>query len=206
MLREAPDAHTLWLAYAQGWFPMGNPLDGSVDWVKPRRRALFNLAGLRVSRSLRKTIRSGRYRVTFDQAFPSVLRSCIRPKDNWLNEDIMGWFLEAHRLGWAHSAEAWQGNTLVGGVYGLALGTVFSAESMFYFRSDASKVALCALVEHCRELGFTMFDAQVMNPHLASLGAYEVSANVHQSKLLAALAQGTTWSLSWDEFQSRLRA
>lgn len=202
---EETDAYSLWFAYSQGWFPMGEP-DGSVDWVKPRRRALFDLGGIRLSRSMMRTLRKDRFQVTFDQAFEEVIRSCIRPKDNWLNESIISWFLQAHRLGWAHSSEAWHEGRLVGGVYGLALGTVFSAESMFCTISDASKFALWALVERCREVGMTIFDAQVMNPHLASLGAYEVPDKVYQAMLRAALREGTPWSLSRPEFFRRLRA
>lgn len=183
----------LWAGYTQGYFPM--TVEGDVvEWFYPDRRALLPIEGIRVSKSLKKTIRLGRFEVTFDKAFEQVMRSCFRPEDNWLSEDFVRVYGEAHEQGWAHSYEAWNGPDLVGGVYGLAIGGCFCAESMFHRQTDAGKVALWALVEKCRNLGFTLFDAQIMNPHLASLGAYEVPHEDYLVLLKRAIARSTDWS------------
>ena len=166
---------------------------GEVGWYSVRHRALFPITGISVSSSLRKSIRQGKFEVRFDTAFREVVQSCFRPEGNWLTEEFVEAYTECHRQGWGHCAEAWKEGELVGGVYGLAIGSCFSAESMFHRETDASKVALWALVEKCREQGFTVFDAQVMNPHLASLGAYEVPAKEFLAMLADALGRDTEW-------------
>lgn len=182
----------LWAGYTQGWFPMTvDEESGEVEWFRPRKRCLFPLEGIRVSRSLAKTIRRGGFEVTFDRAFEEVMRGCLRgPGENWLSEEFVRVYGEAFREGWAHSCEVWVSGELVGGIYGLAVGKVFSAESMFHRRTDMSKVALWAMVERCREAGFGVFDAQIMNPHLASLGAYEVSDGEYRTLLVRGLGEG----------------
>jgi leucyl/phenylalanyl-tRNA--protein transferase len=180
-------------AYEQGAFPMTLD-DGEVGWFRPRERALFPLEGIRLSRSLEKVLRQGRFEVTFDTDFEGVIRACLRPEDNWISDEFIRVYSQIHRQGWAHSAEAWVEGELVGGVYGVAMGSCFCAESMFHRHTNASKVALAALVARCRELGFTLFDAQVMNPHLASLGAYEVPHRQYMRMLRAALSIETPWS------------
>jgi len=122
------------------------------------------------------------------------MRSCLRPLENWINEDLIRTYTQIHCEGWAHCAEVWHGEELVGGAYGIALGSCFCGESMFHRETNASKVALWALVEKCRELGFTVFDAQIMNPHLKSLGAYEVSHEEYMELLQDALKRKTVWS------------
>jgi leucyl/phenylalanyl-tRNA---protein transferase len=187
---------TPWLihyGYCQGAFPMTMD-DREVHWFQPYRRALFPIEGIRVSRSLARRIRSGVFEVTFDQAFEQVMRGCLRPDDNWISEDFIRVYTQIHREGWAHSCEAWHERKLVGGVYGIAIGSCFCAESMFHRKTDASKVALWALVNKCRELGFTIFDAQIMNPHLASLGAYEVSQGTYNRLFAEARQRTTPWS------------
>ena len=187
---------TPWLiryAYSEGAFPM-TMHDGEVEWFQPTRRALFPIEGIHVSRSLERTIRRGMFEISFDGAFEQVIRGCFRPEDNWLSEDFVRVYTEIHRQGWGHSAECWSEGQLVGGVYGIAIGSCFCAESMFHRKTDASKVALWALVNRCRELGFTVFDAQIMNPHLASLGAFEVPHSRYMQMLSDALTKGTEWS------------
>jgi leucyl/phenylalanyl-tRNA---protein transferase len=189
---------TPWLiryAYAQGAFPMTME-DGRVEWFQPFRRALFPLEGIHVSRSLRKTLRRQTFEVRFDTAFEEVMRGCLREDDeNWISEHFIRVYSEIHRQGWAHCAETWRDGRLVGGVYGIALGSCFCAESMFHRETDASKVALWALVDRCRELGFSLFDAQIMNPHLESLGAFEVPHRQYMRMLERALARQTPWSV-----------
>jgi leucyl/phenylalanyl-tRNA--protein transferase len=192
------DELTPWLigyAYEQGAFPMARDT-GEVDWYQPRQRALFPLDGIRVSSSLARVIRKGVYEVRFDTAFGNVMRGCLRPEGNWISSDFIRVYTEIHHQGWAHSCETWLADELVGGVYGIAIGRCFCAESMFHRATDASKVALWALVNKCRELGFALFDAQLMNPHLCSLGAFEVSHEAYMKLLRRALQEGTPWSLS----------
>lgn len=191
-----PAELTPWLlryAYERAAFPM-TMRDGSVEWFQPPTRALFPMSGVTVSRSLAKRIKRGEFEVKFDTAFESVMRGCLRPDDNWISEDFVRVYGQCFHDGWAHCCECWANGELVGGVYGLAIGSCFCAESMFHRRTDASKVALWALVERCRELGFTVFDAQVMNPHLASLGAFEMSNARYERLLLDALSRTTDWS------------
>jgi leucyl/phenylalanyl-tRNA---protein transferase len=159
--------------YSMGYFPMADD-DDEILWYRTYERCLFPIQGIHVSRTLAKTIRSGVFEIRFDTAFEEVMRSCRRPEGNWINEEIIQAYTAIHEEGWAHSGECWQNGRLVGGIYGVAIGTSFSAESMFHRETDGSKVALWAMVEKCRQLGFTIFDAQIMNPHLLSLGAYEI--------------------------------
>lgn len=168
--------------------------DDSVQWFQPRRRALFPINGVHVSRSLRKVIDRGEFEIRFDTAFEEVMRSCLRPDGNWISEDFIRVYTLIHHEGWGHCAECWVEGELVGGVYGIALGSCFCAESMFHRRTNASKVALWAMVEKCRELGFTIFDAQIMNPHLESLGAFEMPNRQYLEMLSQALATKTSWS------------
>lgn len=181
--------------YEQAAFPMTME-DGDVGWFRPRRRCLFPIEGVRVSRSLARTIRRGELEIRFDTAFEAVMRGCLRPDGNWISEEFIRVYTLIHYEGWGHCAEAWCDGELVGGVYGVALGSCFCAESMFHRRTDASKVALAALVDRCRELGFTLFDAQIMNPHLRSLGAYEVPERAYARMLLDALNRTTSWSVA----------
>lgn len=168
--------------------------DGRIQWYQPHIRALFPIEGIRVSHSLAKTIRRGPFEIRFDTSYEAVMRGCLRPGDNWINEEIIRTYTQAHTEGWGHCGECWQDGELVGGIYGIALGSAFFAESMFHRKTDASKVALWAMVNRCREVGFTIFDAQIMNPHLASLGAFEVPHREYMTMLAKALKQSTPWS------------
>jgi leucyl/phenylalanyl-tRNA--protein transferase len=168
--------------------------EGLIEWYQPYRRALFPISGIHVSRSLAKRIRSGAFEVRFDTCFEEVMRGCLRPGENWITEEIIRVYTQIHRDGWGHCCECWLDGRLVGGVYGIALGSCFCAESMFHRTTDASKVALWALVARCAELGFTIFDAQIMNPHLASLGAFEVPHEEYENRLGAAIKRSTVWS------------
>ncbi len=178
--------------YSQGAFPMTMD-DGNVQWFQPRRRALFPMTGLHVSRSLAKTLRQATFEITFDTAFEQVVRSCLRPEENWISEDFIRVYTQIHHNGWAHSAECWKEGLLVGGVYGIALGSCFCAESMFHRETNASKIALKSLIDKCADLGFTVFDAQIMNAHLASLGAFEVSHDEYMRMLRGALSTPSAW-------------
>ncbi|WP_221191234.1 leucyl/phenylalanyl-tRNA--protein transferase [Sphingomonas sp. BK580] len=163
-----------------------------VYWVEPRRRAILPLDGFHLSRSLRKVIVADRFRVTADRAFAEIIALCAesavdRP-DTWINASIEQAFVRLHGLGHAHSIECWDGDVLVGGLYGLALGRAFFGESMVSRRPNASKVAIAALVARLRAGGFTLLDCQFMTEHLASLGAVEVPRADYMTLLGAALS------------------
>ena len=156
-------------------------------WVEPRNRAIIPLDGFHVSRSLKRTLRSGRFAVTLDRDFPGVIAACADREETWINADIERAMLALHASGHAHSIEVWQGNALVGGLYGVKLGRAFFGESMFSRVTDASKVALAWLVARMKAGGYTLLDCQFMTPHLASLGAVNVPRNAYVALLSAAL-------------------
>ncbi|AHE53072.1 leucyl/phenylalanyl-tRNA--protein transferase [Sphingomonas sanxanigenens] len=189
------DVNLLLRAYAAGVFPMSDSRDaGEVFWVEPHRRGILPLDGFHLSRSLAKTIRSGRFVVTVDTAFAEVIAACAearpdRPK-TWINRQIEDACLTLHRRGHAHSVEAWLDGRLAGGLYGIALGGAFFGESMFSRARDASKVALAHLVARLRAGGFTLLDCQFITDHLASLGAIEVTRETYVSLLDSALGGG----------------
>lgn len=179
-------------AYAMGVFPMAEHRDDpSVFWVEPRQRAILPLDGFRLSRSLRKTLVSDRFRITADTAFEAIIALCAqsapdRP-ETWINSGIEQVFIDLHRRGFAHSVECWEGDRLVGGLYGLALGRAFFGESMVSRARDASKCAIAALVARLRVGGYTLLDCQFMTDHLASLGAVEIPRERYLSLLGDAL-------------------
>ena len=165
-------------AYERGifpWFGEGDP----VLWWSPDPRMVLDTGGMRVSRSLRKTLRAGRFRVSADTAFPLVMAACAEPRPDqdgtWITPDVFEAYCALATLGIAHSIETWEGDALVGGLYGVAIGRMFFGESMFARRSDASKVALVHAVRQLRRWGFPLIDCQMTTSHLASLGAREVS-------------------------------
>jgi len=182
------------LAYRHGIFPMADERSGEVLWFRPDPRAVVPLDGFHVSRSLARTLRRGRLEVRVDTAFETVMRGCAdRPEGSWISERFVEVYGALHRAGKAHSVEAWRDRRLVGGVYGLALGGAFMAESMFHRETDASKVALAALVGRLSERGFTVLDVQYMTPHLESLGAVEITRREYERRLERALALDRTF-------------
>lgn len=185
----------LWAAYLKGAFPMGSDDSDDIQFYGVDHRCLIPITGIHVSRSLAKSLRNPNWSVTFDQDFDRCLWSCRRePGNNWITPEIGRVYGQAHREGWAHSCEVWWQGDLVGGTYGLAIGACFSAESMFHRRTDASKVALYHMVHKCRELGFEMFDAEVTNSHLESLGSYTVPLRRFLLDLQMGLSKPTPWS------------
>lgn len=175
-------------AYAMGVFPMAEGRDDpKVHWIDPRLRGVIPLDGFHVSRSLSKVIRQGRFSVTTDQDFAGVVAGCADRPETWINAEIFSLYNSLHRMGQAHSLEVWQEDRLVGGVYGVTLGAAFFGESMFSRVTDASKLALAYLVHRLRAGGFTLFDTQFLTPHLASLGAVEISRTDYHQRLNAAL-------------------
>jgi leucyl/phenylalanyl-tRNA--protein transferase len=182
-------------AYRRGIFPWFDE-DGPILWWSPDPRAIFELDGLHVSRRLARTVRSGRFHVTVNQDFPGVMAGCAdRPGQGvWITADMIRAYTELHRLGHAHSVEVWQGDTLAGGVYGVALGGLFAGESMFTRMRDASKVALVHLLERLRQRGFQLFDVQFLNPHTVRLGAVEIPRSEYLARLRRALECDATFA------------
>ena len=182
------DPHLLLQGYAAGIFPMADSRDAAeIFWVEPRSRAIIPLDAFRISRSLRRTLRSGVFTVTRDRDFAGVIAACAQRDETWINPQIEQSMLELHRLDHAHSIEVWDGAELVGGLYGVKLGRAFFGESMFSTRTDASKVALAWLVARLRVGGFRLLDCQFMTDHLASLGAISVSRTSYVRLLSAAV-------------------
>ena len=201
------DPDLLLRAYSIGVFPMSDSRDAKdVFWVEPRRRAIIPLGGFRMSRSLRKTIRSGVFAVTRDTAFAAVLRRCADRDETWINADIETSFNQLHRLGHAHSVECWQQGELVGGLYGVKLGGAFFGESMFSLRTDASKVALAWLVARLKVGGFRLLDCQFMTEHLRSLGAIEIPQKDYVVLLETALGAGAAGGVDFGALDGRLAA
>ena len=176
------------LAYAHGIFPMADERSGEVLWFRPDPRAIIPLDGFHVSRSLARTIKRATFEIRVDTDFEGVMRGCAdRPEGTWISERFVEVYAALHRAGKAHSVEAWREGRLVGGTYGLALGGAFMAESMFHRETDASKVALEALVARLREHGFILLDVQYVTPHLESLGAVEITRREYERRLAEAL-------------------
>lgn len=181
----------LLLAYRSGVFPMADSReDEELFWVEPRRRAILPLDGFHCSRSLAKVIRADRFRVTLDADFAAVIAACAQPRpdhpDTWINAKIVASYRNLNRHGHAHSLECWQGDALVGGLYGVAFDRVFCGESMFSRADNASKVAIAWLVALMRRAGYKLLDCQFMTEHLASLGAVEIAREDYLQRLAAA--------------------
>ena len=175
-------------AYEQGFFPMGEA-DGSIQWYWPDPRTIIDLDHVHVSKRLARVVRQGRFAVAVNRDFEGVMRACADRKETWITEPIVAAYTALHRLGRAHSIEAYQGNRLVGGIYGVSLGGAFMGESMFSRATDASKVCLVHLVDRLRERGYTLFDVQFLTPHLARFGAEEISRKDYLRRLRGALRQ-----------------
>lgn len=173
-----------------------------VYWVEPKKRGILPLDAFHVSRSLKKTIRSGRFETSINRAFPDVVRLCAEsaPKreTTWINTQIEEAVAVLHTKGHAHSVETWLNGVLVGGLYGVSLGRAFFGESMFSRATDASKVALVALVNRMRANGFLLLDCQFLTQHLASMGAAEVSRATYLARLNEALVEGLNADFSTD--------
>ena len=166
---------------------------GEIRWYSPDPRGIIPLDGFHLPARLARVMRRGVFRIERDRAFADVIRACAesdRRDDDpgtWIDEEIIQSYSELHRLGFAHSLETWQGDRLVGGLYGVALGGAFFGESMFHRATDASKVALAALVDHLRKQGFRLLDIQWVTPHLEQFGAVEIPRSTYLERLAKAL-------------------
>jgi leucyl/phenylalanyl-tRNA--protein transferase len=173
-------------AYANGVFPMAE--DGEILWFSPERRGLIPLdSRFRIPHGLRRTLKRGLFEVRWDTAFREVMLACTERKETWIDEVILKSYCALHEEGFAHSVECWDADGLQGGLYGVALAGVFFGESMFHRKTDASKVALVALVETLREKNFQLLDTQWMTDHLRQFGGYELPRREYLAQLQAAL-------------------
>ena len=181
----------LLLAYRLGifpWYEEGYP----ILWWSPTRRCVMDPATFHVSRSLQRLLRQQRFTVTFDKAFAQVIRACgatrvAEGKGTWITEDMIDAYCALHEAGFAHSAEAWSEGQLAGGIYGVSLGSAFFGESMFKRETNASKAAFATLAQRLQEWRFTIIDCQITNPHLQSLGSYEITRAEFLQRLAHAL-------------------
>ncbi|MCC7042927.1 MAG: leucyl/phenylalanyl-tRNA--protein transferase [Acidobacteria bacterium] len=175
-------------AYREGIFPMALD-DGEIGWFSPDPRGIIPLETFHVPARLARVVRSGRFEIRIDTAFEAVMRACAeRPDDGtWISEEIVESYLALHRLGLAHSVEVWRRGELVGGLYGVSLGGAFFGESMFHRETDASKVALVALVDRLKRRGFMLLDTQWVTEHLEQFGATEIPRTEYLKRLAVAV-------------------
>lgn len=186
--RIPPDV--LLRAYSRGVFPMAD--DGEILWFSPERRGLIPLdERFHIPHGLKRAMRKQPFGIRFDTAFREVVLACADREETWIDEVIFRSYCELHRLGFAHSVECWDDEGLQGGLYGVELPGVFFGESMFSRKTDASKIALVALVERLRERGFHLLDTQWMTPHLRQFGGYEIEREDYHAALGAALDVGS---------------
>ena len=174
-------------AYARGIFPMTIP-GGGIEWFSPDPRGVLPLDAFHLPHGLVRALKKNLFEVRYDTVFEEVMRCCAEREETWIDDEIVRSYVELHRLGFAHSVETWREGVLAGGLYGVALGGAFFGESMFHRETDASKVALHALVERLRERRFALLDLQWVTPHLATFGAVEIPRREYLKKLRAALA------------------
>ncbi len=187
-------------AYSSGWFPMAGD-DGVIRWYSPDPRGVIPLDQFVVPSRLARVVRSRRFEIAVDRAFPEVIRACAASDRNaadpgsWINDEIEASYVALHRQGIAHSVEAWRDGQLAGGLYGVAIAGAFFGESMFHRVTDASKVALVALVERLRGRGYALLDTQWVTPHLEQFGAIEVP----RARYLRLLEHSLTLDCSFGE-------
>ena len=181
----APDV--LLQGYRLGVFPMGME-NGAIEWYSPDPRAILPLGEFHISDSLQRVLRQGVFEIRVNTSFEAVMRRCSERPETWINPEIVESYLLLHELGHAHSVEAWCDAKMVGGLYGVVIGGAFFGESMFHDVTNASKVALCALVERLRARHFALLDTQWLTPHLERFGAIEISRREYIYLLTRAVA------------------
>lgn len=186
---------TIVMAYGQGIFPWPHQ-SSELLWFSPNPRAVIPMEGLHVSRRLARRLRSGVFRYSVDAAFEQVMDACgeARSDGTWITPSLIEGYSEMHRLGWAHSVEVWsEDGALVGGLYGVAVGGLFGAESMFHRETDASKAAMVALMQHARDIGVRLIDVQVLTDHTERMGAIEISRDEYLRRLGEATQHEAHW-------------
>lgn len=179
-------------AYRQGLFPMGND-EGGIDWYCPDPRAIIPFESVLPGRTMQRLMRNERYRLTLDTSFTDVMRACGEREETWINDEMVAAYTALHQVGCAHSVEAWDGERLVGGIYGVSIGAVFFGESMFTKSDNAGKAAFHHLMGHLRKRGFMLFDSQIINDFTRTLGAVEIPFADFQARLARAVLEVDRW-------------
>lgn len=186
---EELEPETLLQAYCQGYFPMGGYEDGEIRWFSPEERGIIPLDDrFHIPHGLKRALRKNPFEIRMDTAFAEVINACGQRKEVWIDDSIKDAYCRLHELGVAHSVEAWDEDGLQGGLYGVSLGLAFFGESMFTRKTDASKVALVALVNHLRLNNFILLDSQWLTPHLQQFGAREIPRKHYLKMLEKALS------------------
>lgn len=180
-------AKLLLSAYSTGYFPMADPNDKKIYWYSPDPRAIIPLDEFKISRSLKQVIKKKIFEIKIDSEFQQVIEACANRKETWISQDIIMSYVNLYNLGYAHSVETWYKDKLVGGLYGVTLGSAFFGESMFSWMKDASKVALVALVDILKRNNFVLLDTQYLTPHLRRFGAIEISKDEYLKILSEAI-------------------
>lgn len=186
---------TLLMAYRAGvfpWYSEGEP----ILWFSPEPRGIIPLDQFHIAKRLARTLRQGRFTTTFNRCFRDVMVACGENRDDgrWITDDMLDAYCTLHEWGYAHSVEVWQGDSLTGGTYGVAINGLFAAESMFHRVTDASKIALVTLVNHLKVRGYQLLDIQMVSPHTATFGGVEISRSDYLSRVRLALACPATFS------------
>ncbi len=181
-------------SYSNGYFPMADSRTGPIWWYSPDPRAIIPLDRFKISRSLRQRIRKGTFEIRMDAAFEAVINRCAERDETWISGEIIRGYIGLYRDGFAHSVESWHDGVLAGGLYGVSICGAFFGESMFSRQTDASKVALVALVEHLRRRNFLLLDSQFINDHVRQFGAIEIPRVEYLRRLRAALKAETNFS------------
>lgn len=205
-LREITSDDLLF-AYANGIFPMGESRENQeLIWVKPEFRGILPLDAPHISKSLLKFMKTAPYWIRFDHSFEPLVRLCQEDapdrEDTWITDSLIGYYIELHQRGFAHSVEIWQENQLVGGLFGVAIGGAFFGESMVSRATNASKIALLHLMARLWEKNYRLLDTQFLTPHLISLGGIEIPSAEYNSRLKEAIKLDTTFSHEMDKIDS----
>ena len=172
---------------------MADSRSGPIWWYSPDPRAVIPLDGFKISRSLRQRVRKRTYRIGMDTAFEAVINACAEREETWISDEIIRAYITLHRDGFAHSVESWHDGVLAGGLYGVSICGAFFGESMFTRETDASKVALVALVEHLRKRKFLLLDSQFINDHIRQFGTREIPRTEYLRQLRAAVKVRTNF-------------
>jgi|WetSurMetagenome_2_1015567.scaffolds.fasta_scaffold198875_2 leucyl/phenylalanyl-tRNA---protein transferase len=181
------DPEFLCTAYCNGYFPMADPKTGEISWYSPDPRTVFELETFHIPRSLKLTLKKRSFEIRINHGFEEVMRACAQREETWISEGIIKSYVQLYSKGFAHSVETWKDETLVGGLYGVAIRGAFFGESMFSRIPDASKVALVHLVMRLKKKGYTLLDTQFTTPHLQRFGAREIPRAEYLQRLEKAL-------------------
>lgn len=192
-MRDELQPEFLLRAYSLGAFPMADDA-GGISWYSPDPRAVIELERFKIARSLRQRLKKRDHEIRFDTCFEKIIRHCAdRPEGTWISGEIVKAYCKLHELGFAHSVEAYFEGELAGGLYGVSIRGAFFGESMFTLKTDGSKLALVALVERMRQRQMTLLDTQFLTPHLAGLGASEISRAEYLRRLAQALKSDSSF-------------